>query len=153
MNHEEIAACPVEVLHHLRNSRTQCSEALESSEIRTDSVHNAVIPEEFATRIPSRKQSRDLLFLPHGSFLSDRGLETCSSFSPGPSSASRGSGGIFLIPPGSSPPSPLPVAKLAAGKGGKDPGGRNNMPSDSPPMGVVNSPQTTALQNVAVVNS
>ena len=153
MNHEEIAACHVEVLHHLRNSRTQCSEALESSEIRTDSIHNAVIPKEFATHIPSRKQSRGLLFLPHGPFLSDRGLGTCSCCSPGPSSASRGVWRHISPSPRVLPPLPPSRCQIGSGKGGKDPGGRNNMPSDSPPMGVVNSPQTTALQNVAVVNS
>ena len=152
MNHEEIAACHVEVLHHLRNSRTQCSEALESSEIRTDSIHNAVIPKEFATHIPSRKQSRGLLFLPHGPFLSDRGLGTCSCCSPGPSSASRGVWRHISPSPGSFPPPPFPLPNCQRERG-EDPGGRINMPSDSPPMGVVNSPQTTALQNVAVVNS
>ena len=115
MNHEEIAACHVEVLHHLRNSRTQCSEALESSEIRTDSIHNAVIPKEFATHIPSRKQSRGLLFLPHGPFLSDRGLGTCSCCSPGPSSASRGVWRHMSPSPGSSPPFPLPNCQRERG--------------------------------------
>ena len=62
------------------------------------------------------------------------------------------SGGIFLLPPGSFPPSPLTFAKLAR-EGGKDPGGRKNMPPDFPPMGVVNSSGVTAAQNLADVSS
>ena len=72
-----------------------------------------------------------------------------------PGSFFRFPGGLaayFSFPPG---PSPLPPSRcqIGSGKGGKDPGGWYNMPPDSPLMGVVNSPQTTALQKVAVSKS
>ena len=62
------------------------------------------------------------------------------------------SAGIFLLPPGSFPPSPLTVAKLAT-EGGEGPGGRKNMPPDSPPNGVVNSSWVAAVQNLADVSA
>ena len=62
------------------------------------------------------------------------------------------SAGIFLLPPGSFPPPPLPLPSWQR-KGGKDPGGRKNMPPDSPPNGVVNSSWVAAVQNLADVSA
>ena len=105
-------------------------------------------------RIQPQRQSGGLLFLHRGSFLL----------------FGRGAGGFFfLLPrsvfrlrgvwrhifpsPGSFPPSPplkLPNWQV---KGGKDTGGRKNMPPDSLPTGAVNSSRVTAVQSLADVSS
>ena len=58
----------------------------------------------------------------------------------------------FSFPPGPSPPSPLTVAKLAT-EGGEGTGGKENMPPDSPPNGVVSSSWVAAVQNLADVSA
>ena len=90
----------------------------------------------FSRVLPHRTGASGLFFLLPESFFRFRG----------------GLAAYFFFPPCPSPPLPSYRCQIRKG-GGEDPGGRNNMPPDSPPMGVVNFLGVTAIQNLANVSS